>query len=83
ELPLDALFAAQAPRFAEPAAFAAGWGLAALRRACGLEPELVAGDGPGAYVAAVLAGVMDLETAVRLVALRGRRHESQEAATAF
>lgn len=83
DLPLDALFAAQAPRFAEPAAFAAGWGMAALRRACGLEPELVAGDGPGAYVAAVLAGVMDLETAVRLVALRGRRHESQEAATAF
>jgi acyl transferase domain-containing protein/acyl carrier protein len=57
---------------AQPAIFALQAGLAALLRSWGLEPAAVVGHSVGEVAAAHVAGVLDLQTAVRVVFTRAR-----------
>ncbi|WOI51992.1 type I polyketide synthase [Parvularcula sp. LCG005] len=57
---------------AQPAIFAMEIALAHSMRARGIVPDAVIGHSIGEFAAAVLANVMDLDVAARLVALRGR-----------
>jgi len=54
------------------AVFATEWAAAALWRSFGVEPKALIGHSLGEYAAACLSGVLTLEDALRLVALRGR-----------
>lgn len=56
---------------AQPALFAVEYALALLLQELGIEPSVMIGHSVGEYVAASLAGVMDAEDALRLVADRG------------
>jgi len=58
--------------FAQPALFAVGYALAQLWKSWGIQPAAMIGHSVGEYVAAVLAEVMTLEDAVRLVAGRAK-----------
>ena len=60
----------QTPTFTMPALFAVEYGLVAMCEGC--EPYAVIGHSIGEYVAAVVAGVLDLPTAMALVCERGR-----------
>lgn len=60
----------------QPALFAVEYALARLLASWEMEPTAMAGYSVGEYVAAVLAGVMDAEDALRLVADRGVMIES-------
>ncbi len=62
---------------AQPALFAVEYALGQLIRAYGVEAAAYAGHSIGEYVAATMAGVFDLPTAVKVVAKRARlMHES-------
>lgn len=54
--------------YQEPLTFTAEYALAQLLQHRGVQPGAVLGYGPGAYVAACLAGVFSLDEALRLVA---------------
>src|SRR5207237_5724637 len=57
---------------AQPALFVCEYALARLWQSWGIEPAAVLGHSVGEYVAACLAGVLPLDAALSLVALRGR-----------
>ncbi|MBL8300797.1 MAG: amino acid adenylation domain-containing protein [Rhodanobacteraceae bacterium] len=63
---------------AQPALFVTGLALARLLQSLGVAPQAMIGHGVGEYVAAHLAGVFDLATALRLVAVRARLMQSVE-----
>ena len=62
--------------FGQPALFAVEYALGVLWRSWGVEPAMVLGHSVGEYAAACLAGVLDLEDALRLVAARGELLDS-------
>lgn len=62
----------QTTEFAQPALFAVEYALAKAWIAQGVIPQALHGHSIGEYVAACLAGVFDLDTALSLVVARGR-----------
>ncbi|MBV9878398.1 MAG: type I polyketide synthase [Verrucomicrobia bacterium] len=58
--------------FTQPAMFAVEYALACLWRSWGIEPAAIIGHSLGEYVGACVAGVLELEEAIRLVAKRAR-----------
>ncbi|MCR9016496.1 polyketide synthase [Aquiflexum gelatinilyticum] len=56
----------------QPAIFAIEYALAKTWMSLGIKPAILCGHSIGEFVAAHLAGIMGLEEALRLVALRGR-----------
>jgi acyl transferase domain-containing protein len=59
-------------RYAQPALFVVEYALARLWQSWGVEPEALIGHSLGEYVAACLAGVMERDVALGIVAERGR-----------
>lgn len=59
-------------QYAQPAIFSTAYATAKLWQHWGYQPEVVFGHSVGEYVAACLAGIFTLETALSLVAARGR-----------
>ncbi len=62
--------------YTQPALFALEIGLSELWRAWGIVPDAVLGHSLGEYAAAVIAGVFDIETGMRLIAERARLMQS-------
>jgi len=63
--------------FTQPALFVVEYALAQMWMKWGVVPQAMIGHSVGEYVAACLAGVMTLEDALRLIALRGRGAEDR------
>jgi phthiocerol/phenolphthiocerol synthesis type-I polyketide synthase E len=59
-------------RWAQPALFTVGYALARLWRSWDVHPAAMIGHSVGEYVAATVAGVIELEDALRIIAHRGR-----------
>ncbi|WP_433125698.1 SDR family NAD(P)-dependent oxidoreductase [Micromonospora sp. CA-240977] len=59
-------------QYAQPAVFAVDHALASIWQACGVHPSAVLGHSLGEYVAACVAGVLELSDALRLVIARAR-----------
>ncbi len=59
-------------QYTQPALFSIGIALAHLWQAWGVQPQLVLGHSVGEFAAAVVAGVMTLETGLALIAERAR-----------
>lgn len=57
---------------AQPALFTVEYALAKLIQSYGVEPAIMAGHSIGEYPAATIAGVFDLDTAVKVVSTRAR-----------
>jgi acyl transferase domain-containing protein/thioesterase domain-containing protein len=63
-------------RLTQPALFVIEYALAQLWRAWGIQPAAMFGHSVGEFAAAVIAGVLTLESALRIVAERGRLMQS-------
>jgi acyl transferase domain-containing protein/NADP-dependent 3-hydroxy acid dehydrogenase YdfG len=68
----DAGAALQRTELAQPALFVVGYSLSRLWQYWGIQPAAVIGHSLGEYIAACVAGVLELETALALVSQRGR-----------
>jgi amino acid adenylation domain-containing protein len=72
----DAATAVQQTAVAQPALFLMEYGIAQLLAERGLRPDFVIGHSIGEFAAACLAGVLDFEEALTLVARRGARMQA-------
>jgi acyl transferase domain-containing protein/acyl-CoA synthetase (AMP-forming)/AMP-acid ligase II/NAD(P)-dependent dehydrogenase (short-subunit alcohol dehydrogenase family)/acyl carrier protein/SAM-dependent methyltransferase len=62
--------------YAQPALFCIEYALAELWRSWGITPDAVLGHSVGEYAAACVAGIFDLESGLRLIAIRARLMDS-------
>jgi acyl transferase domain-containing protein len=65
--------------FAQPALFAVGYSLARLWQHWGLRPAALIGHSLGEYIAACIAGMLDLAAALALIARRGELMQTAQA----
>lgn len=72
----DAGLAFNRPKVIQPSIFAVEYSLARTLMACGITPIAVAGHSIGEYTAAAIAGVISVEVALELVALRASLTET-------